>query len=122
MSSTNRTRALAVASLLTIAVAGVGAQGREDRGQKHWGSEDMPRAGACFYEDSNFRGRYFCADSNEDLRKLPKDMRDRISSLRVIGNADVIVFKDDKFKGASARFLADVRDLKKQGWNDQISS
>jgi hypothetical protein len=32
------------------------------------------------------------------------------------------VFRDEKFKGPSGHFLTDVRDLRKQGWNDQISS
>jgi hypothetical protein len=113
---------LAIASLLTITVVSVDALDRDDRGQKRWGSEAMPQNGACFFEDSNFRGRYFCVDSNDDLGKLPRDMRDKISSLRVLGNVEALVFKDEKFKGPSARFLTDVRDLKKQGWNDQISS
>lgn len=82
----------------------------------------MPRAGVCLFEDSNFRGQYFCVDSNDDLGKLPRDMRDKISSLRVIGNVGVLVFRDEKFKGPSGQFLTDVRDLRKEGWNDQISS
>lgn len=122
MFTTKRVGILAIASLLTITVVSVEAKDRDDRGQKRWGSEAMPRNGVCFFEDSNFRGRYFCVDSNDDLGKLPRDMRDRISSLRVLGNVAAVVFKGEKFKGPSARFLTDVRDLKKQGWNDQISS
>jgi hypothetical protein len=82
----------------------------------------MPRAGACFFEDVSFRGQYFCVGADEDLRNLPRSMRDRISSLRVIGNVGAIVFKDDKFRGRSGHFWTGVRDLRKQGWNDQISS
>lgn len=116
---------LAIASLVTVtAVAAVGGQrgdGR-DRDDRRWGSEVMPRAGACFFQDVNFRGQYFCVEANEDLRDLPHDLRDRVSSVRVIGRVGAVVFKDDKFKGRSGHFWTDVRDLRKQGWNDQISS
>lgn len=112
--------------LSSAAVAAEGGQrgNRNDRGraEKRWGSEDMPRAGVCLFENSNFRGQYFCVESDEDLARMPRDMRDRISSMRVLGNVGVIVFRDEKFKGPSGRFLTDVRDLRKQGWNDQISS
>lgn len=113
---------LTIASVLAVAVVCVQAGAQGERRGKRWGSEAMPREGACFFEDSDFRGQYFCVDSNDDLRKLPKDMRDRISSLRVIGNVGAVVFRDEKFKGPSGRFLTDVRDLRRQGWNDQISS
>ncbi|MGE5243577.1 MAG: peptidase inhibitor family I36 protein [Betaproteobacteria bacterium] len=122
MPTVKRARILATASLLTIAVLGGGAGERDDGGQKRWGSEAMPRVGACFFEDSNFRGRYFCVDSNDDLGRLPRDMLDKISSLRVIGDVGVVVYRDEKFKGPFGRFLTDVRDLGKQGWNDRISS
>jgi hypothetical protein len=135
MSIMKRIGILALASLLSAAVLPLEAQRtdrgqkrddraqkRDDRRQKRWGAEAMPRAGVRFFADSNFRGEYFCVDSNDDLRTLPRDMRDGISSLRVIGNVGALVFRDEKFKGPSASFLTDVRDLRKQGWNDQISS
>jgi len=122
MSAMKHVVIFAAASLLTITVAGVAAGQRDNRGQKRWGAEATPSVGVCFYEDVRFRGRYFCIQANEDLRKLPKDMRDRISSLRVIGHAGALVFRDEKFKGQSGRFLTDVPDLRRQGWNDQISS
>ncbi len=125
MSKMKRIGVLTIASLLTLTVVGAtaGQRGdRRDRGDTRWGSDAMPRAGVCLFEDSNFRGQYFCVDANDDLGKLPRDMRDRISSLRVIGNVGAVVFKDDKFKGSSGRFLTDVRDLRQQGWNDRISS
>lgn len=120
MSRMKRVGVLTIASLLTMTVVGAAAGQRGDRrnrGEKRWGSEEMPRAGVCLFEDSNFRGQYFCVDANDDLGKLPRSMRDRISSLRVIGNVGAVVFKDDKFKGKSGRFLSDVRDLRRQGWN-----
>ena len=47
-------------------------------------------------------------------------MGDRISSVRVSGGAEVTVFRDSALRGRSARFISDVRDLKGEGWNDQI--
>jgi hypothetical protein len=90
--------------------------------QPRWGRERMPEAGACFYEDSNFRGRYFCVRTGERLQTLPAGMGDRISSVRLRGSSEVTVFRDADMRGRSGRFIGDVRDLKGEGWNDQISS
>jgi hypothetical protein len=86
-----------------------------------WGRERPPSAGACFYEDINYGGRYFCVRPGEVLRSLPSGMNDRISSIRVYGRVQVTVFRDH-LSGRSARFSADVHDLRRQGWNDTISS
>lgn len=90
--------------------------------QPRWGRGQMPQVGACFFEDANFGGRYFCLRNVDRLPSVPADMADKISSLRVFGSAEVTVFKDSQFRGRSARFLGDVRDLRREGWNDQISS
>ncbi len=49
-------------------------------------------------------------------------MNDKISSIRIFGNASVTVFQDSRFEGRSSRFDYDVPDLKREGWNDLISS
>jgi hypothetical protein len=90
--------------------------------QPRWGRERMPQSGACFYEDSNFRGQYFCVRPGERLNSLPAGMGDKISSVRLVGAADLTVFRDADLRGRSARFISNVRDLKREGWNDQISS
>jgi hypothetical protein len=90
--------------------------------QPRWGRGALPRAGVCFYQDANFEGNYFCVQRGEDLASMPPGMNDRISSLRTFGNVNVVVFKDVRFRGASARFDNDVRNLRSQGWNDLISS
>ncbi len=90
--------------------------------QPRWGRGRVPPAGACFYEDANYGGRYFCAAPGEEIRRLSGRMGDEISSIRLLGAADVIVFRDSDMRGKSARFAGDVRDLKRGGWNDQISS
>lgn len=93
-----------------------------DHGQKRWGSDQMPRAGACFFNDKDFGGEYFCVEPGEELAQVPPDMGDKISSFRILGDVEVIVYRDVRFKGSSGRFLTEVRDLRKEGWNDQISS
>jgi hypothetical protein len=90
--------------------------------QPRWGRERAPNQGACFYEDVNFRGDYFCVRQDERLASLPSGMGDKISSVRVFGSSEVTVFRDASMRGRSARFIGDVRNLKGEGWNDQISS
>ena len=90
--------------------------------QPRWGRERAPNQGACFYEDRNFSGDYFCVRQGERLQTLPSGMGDKISSVRVFGNAEVTVFRDSNLSGRSARLITDARDLKAEGWNDQISS
>jgi hypothetical protein len=90
--------------------------------QPRWGRERVPNQGACFYEDVNFRGNYFCVRQGDRLTSLPSGMGDKISSVRVFGSAETTVFRDGNMRGRSARFINDVRNLKGEGWNDQISS
>jgi hypothetical protein len=89
---------------------------------QHWGRPPIPSSGACFYEDVNFGGRYFCARTGTTTDKVPSGTNDEISSIRIFGNADVIVFRDGNFKGKSARFDSNMTDLRQAGWNDRISS
>lgn len=90
--------------------------------QPRWGRDRQPQTGACFYEDANFRGRYFCVREGERIPSLPAGLGDRVSSIRLLGSAEVTVFRDSDMRGRSGRFISDVRDLKREGWNDQISS
>jgi hypothetical protein len=89
---------------------------------QRWGREGVPRDGVCFYRDPNFNGDYFCARSGDNLASVPDGMNDRISSVRIFGRTEVIVFRDIRFAGRSTRFDDDVRNLKDVGWNDLISS
>jgi hypothetical protein len=89
---------------------------------QRWGRETEPRNGACFYEDADFGGNYFCLRSGESLDSIPSGMNDRISSIRIFGDADVSVFKNPSYEGNSARFDYDVGNLRGGSWNDQISS
>lgn len=87
-----------------------------------WGRPTTPSSGACFYEDPDFRGDYFCASVGSNTSQVPDDANDRISSIRVFGNASVTVFQDVNFRNASMRFDGDQRNLERVGWDDRISS
>ena len=87
-----------------------------------WGRGPFPRDGACFFKDPDFKGDYFCAQAGETLSAVPKDMNDKISSIRVFGRSDVTVFKDVRFDGGSRHFRDSISNLKDDGWNDRVSS
>ena len=89
---------------------------------QRWGHERIPASGACFYEDEDFKGDYFCVTGGAELALLSEDTNDKISSIRVIGGVEVTVFADARFGGASTRFAGDVRNLQTEGWDDKISS
>jgi len=89
---------------------------------QRWGRAPFPGSGACFFENAGFRGEYFCVPAGESVRRLPDEMNDRISSIRVFGRAEVIVFRDDFFRGEATGFNWDVWNLRDEWWNDRISS
>jgi len=100
---------------------GRGDGGRGRGGGPWWGRPPTPRAGACFYRDINFGGDYFCG-SLGSRAEVPRGTNDEISSVRVFGDAEVTVFRDVNYQGNSRRIDRDVRDLRRSGWNDRISS
>src|SRR5215471_5884682 len=89
---------------------------------QRWGRDPFPGSGACFFRDVEFRGEYFCVPSGEDVVRLPYEMNDAISSIRLFGRAEVIVFTNDRFRGGWVRFDRSIRDLRDERWNDRISS
>jgi hypothetical protein len=82
----------------------------------------LPREGACFYQDNNYRGQYFCVEAGDDLSALSSGANDRISSIRIFGRPVVTVFDSTRFRGESLQFDSDVRDLDRENFNDAISS
>jgi hypothetical protein len=96
--------------------------GRGNGGGPVWGRPSVPQVGACFYEHINFEGEYFCVRRGTSLAEVPRGTNDRISSIRLFGDAGVIVYRDNNFDGSSRRFEDDIRDLRRSGWNDRISS
>ena len=68
----------AFASVVVLAASSVAsAQGRE------------PRDGACFYEDTNYRGQYFCVEAGDNVDAMPSGANDRVSSIRPGGRPDL---------------------------------
>jgi hypothetical protein len=86
------------------------------------GSGQVPRDGACFYEDTNYRGQYFCVEAGDAVDNMPSGANDRVSSVRIFGRANVQVFRDTRFRGESRRFGSSVRDLDDEDFDDAISS
>lgn len=104
-----------------VAAAAILAASSTARAQR-WGHERTPNDGACFYEDADFGGDYFCVTAGGDLSSIPSGMNDRISSVRLFGRTEVTLFKDTRYHGRSTRLSHDVRNLKSDGWNDLVSS
>jgi hypothetical protein len=87
-----------------------------------WSRGSLPQTGVCFYEHANFAGEYFCARLGTNMALVPVGTNDKISSIRLFGRAEVLVFRDAGFQGSSRLFADDIRDLRQAGWNDRISS
>ncbi len=91
-----------------------GRNGRDGRG-------DQRNARVCFYEDFNYKGRHFCADEGRASASLSNYWNDRISSIRVMGDARVRVCEDDGFSGRCHVVTRDRSALRGRN-NDIISS
>jgi len=89
---------------------------------QRWGRDRFPDAGACFFRNSEFRGEYFCIRAGDAVPRVPDEMNDAISSIRIFGPAEVVVFRDVRFNGGSLRLDHNASNLRDENWNDRISS
>ena len=89
---------------------------------QRWGYAPVPDAGACFYQQPNYRGRYFCARTGEDLAVIPNEFNGRIRSIRVFGGGQVVLYSNDRYGGSERWIDYNVPDLRYEGWDDRISS
>ena len=105
-----------------FAVAALTLVGSGSASAQIWGRADTPRSGVCFYEDVNFGGQYFCSSTGRSTAQVPPDTNDRISSVRIFGDAEVTVYGDANFEGRSRTIASSVPDLRGVGLNDRISS
>lgn len=87
-----------------------------------WDNGPIPREGACFYQNANYRGPYFCVEAGENFDTLTRGVRDNISSIRIYGRTRVTVFDEPLFRGQSRQYDGDVQNLAREGWNDLIQS
>lgn len=97
---------------------------------QHWGRDRDDRwgrgrrASACFYRDG-FDSAQFCVDAGESAVALPAGFNDAVTSIQLLGGAQVVVFDGQNYSGASQVFSESVRDLRYVlggRWNDRISS
>ena len=91
-------------------------------GGSRWGRPAVPANGACFYENINYEGQYFCSPLGERAEMVPEGTNDRISSVRLFGNARLAVYRDRDFAGPTQWLDRSEQDLRASGWNDAISS
>ncbi|HET9216010.1 MAG TPA: peptidase inhibitor family I36 protein [Terriglobia bacterium] len=84
----------------------------------------------CFYEHSHFGGWQQCYGPGEELADLG-NYRNKISSVRVYGDARVTLFANKNFEGASLEVTSDLNDLAQHKipggigtftWNDVTES
>lgn len=95
---------------------------RRDRGRgRDRGRADRNYAEVCFYEDYGYRGASFCARPGDRDRSLSQRWNDRISSIRIRGNASAVVCEDFNYGGRCARVDNSIRALRGRN-NDIISS
>jgi hypothetical protein len=78
----------------------------------------------CFYEDSNFGGRSWCGgprQQNSDLTTRDMNFNDKISSIKIEGDASIFVYEDTGFRGKS-QWIRNTLPNVGSFWNDRISS
>jgi hypothetical protein len=106
--------AFIVLGLIQILSPRLEAQGRSTN------IDNQPRDGVCFYMDEDYRGNRLCVNAGESQRNVGDRYNDQISSIQVFGRAQVVVYENDNFSGASRTFTGDVPNLR--DWNDRITS
>jgi hypothetical protein len=121
------------AALLAV-VALLQARDADRRPDDHRGEGDRHprRARVIFYEHADFRGTYFVLEAGEQMSNLNRQRfangaraNDRVSSIRIEGEAEVLAFRDANFQGGALRLTHSVHnlaELPEGNWNDLISS
>lgn len=76
----------------------------------------------CVYEHAGYGGWEQCYGVGEDARDLG-NRRNGISSVRIFGRAEVVLFEHPDFQGNEVVIDRDVSDLRRlKRWNDQTDS
>jgi hypothetical protein len=104
---------------LDITIGGDGP--RPGGGGGGFNDDDEEVAEVCFYTNSNFRGRSFCAEPGDASGRLNSTFNDAISSIEVIGDAEVEVCTDRNLRGTCTTIRRDTGRLNNRV-NDRISS
>jgi hypothetical protein len=107
-------KALCASTIVLGSCSGTSAQ--------RWDAGPEPRRGACFYRDVFYNGPHLCGEAGQGFETMPSGRNGHVSSIRLYGGAEVIVYKDSSFRGDSMRFHVNVTDLGREDFNDTISS
>jgi len=94
------------------------ANDRDRRGRR---GPRRDRAEVCFYEDFNYGGRSICANPGEQQARLRGAWNDRISSIRIRGNATARICEDWNYNGRCRVVSRSTASLSPRA-NDVISS
>jgi len=94
-----------------------------------WRGGKWSSGGACFYQDREFRGSFFCMRRGEQREQLG-GYGDQISSIRTFGGVRVTIYDDRDFRGARETVAGDQPELQRlrvsqkpdHTWNNRISS
>jgi len=82
------------------------------------------KSGACFFESDDYEGNRACyvleESDGEKKAKLPSGVRNRVTSVRLYGDADVTMYDHSDYGGYSFRVLSNI--WKMDFYNDEISS
>ncbi len=74
------------------------------------------------YEHSNFKGKSFTVEPNQNYSNVGEYWNDRISSIKVPNGCELSVYQDSSFGGKSKIFKPGQYPNIGNSWNDQISS
>ena len=86
------------ACLVAIVFVSLSSNAQDIGNQLKWGRPAYPRGGACFFQRQNYGGNYFCMANGEMASSLPRGFNDRISSVRIFGNATASFYNDRNFR------------------------
>ena len=121
---------ISISCLAAVICLTLGCNAQDIGNQLKWGRPAYPRGGACFFQRQNYGGDYFCMAIGEMTSSLPRGFNDRISSVRIFGNATATLFNDRNFGGIRLPLTTNIADLRNipardnpsKNWNNRISS
>lgn len=110
-----------------------------DRREERWRHDDRSHrepARIILYEHADYRGDYFVLHPGDEIGNFDggtfvngRRLNDRVSSIRVEGDAELFVYADSRYRGHVMRVTESIRDLAARptadprvSWNDRISS
>lgn len=95
-----------------------------------FGNSQYPQRGVCVFDRAGYQGRMECFQAGDDVADLARlsGWNDKVSSIRVFGNARVVAFENAQFGGERLVIDRDIPDLnqlrmsRNKTWNDKISA